>query len=200
LLLDWPIAMIETNPVIQAILNRRSVSPRRLVAPGPDEGEIEQVVQAAVAAPDHGRLRPWRFVRIGADGRDRLATAFADAARELDPGMAEEAIAREAEKAHNAPCLLAIITRIDDENAIAPPTEQWASVGAALQNMLLAAEALGYRAMMVSGRKVHAQSLRKAFGLAGDEHLVGFVSIGTAQAEPPPIERPQARDRLTEWE
>lgn len=191
--------MSEEHPVIHAILNRRSVSPRRLVAPGPDNRQIELIVQVAVAAPDHGRLRHWRFVHIGADGRDRLATAFADAARELDPGMVEDAVAREAEKAHNAPCLLAVIARIDEENPIAPPTEQWASVGAALQNILLAAEALGYRAMMVSGRKVHTQSLQKAFDLAGDEHLVGFVSIGTPSAEPAAIERPQASDRLTEW-
>ncbi|MCV0395738.1 MAG: nitroreductase [Rhizobiaceae bacterium] len=187
------------RPAIEAILRRRSVAPRRLVAPGPDGNGIRLMVQAAVAAPDHGRLRPWRFVLIPDNRRNTLAEAFAAAARELDPDASAETVEREAEKARHGPVLLAVIVRIVADHPVAPASEQWASAGAAVQNMLLAAEDLGFRAMIVSGRKVTATALRKAFGLENDEHLLGFVAVGTPPAEPAPIARPEADERLSIW-
>ena len=173
--------MADQHPVIDAIQNRRSVAPRRLTAPGPDDERLRLIISAALAAPDHARLRPWRFLRIGDKARDQLATIFAEAARELDPGLVD------------------VISRIAEDHPVAPVTEQWASVGAAIQNMLLAAEDLGYRAMIVSGRKVKAERFRQAFGLSQGEHLVGFVAVGTPSAPPSPIERPQVDDHFRDW-
>jgi nitroreductase len=191
--------MIDEHPVIESILRRRSVAPRRLIAPGPDEAAITLMVQAALAAPDHGRLRHWRFVLVPADEREALAKAFGTAARELNPEAPAEMVDREAGKALHGPILLAVIVRIDDEHPVAPASEQWASAGAAVQNMLLAAEDLGFRAMIVSGRKVTAAALRKAFGLAEDEHLLGFVAVGTPSGEPSPIARPDPGEHLSIW-
>lgn len=192
--------MVESNPVLQAIAARRSVAPRRLVPPGPDREQLKLMILAAVAAPDHGRLRPWRFIVIEAGQRAALAAAFAAAARELDPGAAEAAVSREAEKAEHGPCLIAVIARIDPAHAIAPPHEQWASVGAAIQNLLLAAESLGFAAMIVSGRKVGTQALRRAFSLADAEHLVGFVAVGSYEGPAAGSDhRPVPEERLEDW-
>lgn len=191
--------MTDKHPIIAAIQNRRSVAPRRLTAPGPDDEAVRLIISAALAAPDHARLRPWRFLRISDQARDQLATIFAEAARELDSGLVNDALAKEAEKARHGPCLIAAIARIAEDHPVTPVTEQWASVGAAIQNMLLAAEDLGYRAMIVSGKKVKAGRFRQAFGLSDGEHLVGFVAIGTPSAPPSPIERPQVDDYLKDW-
>jgi nitroreductase len=191
--------MPENRPVIDAILARRSVAPRRLVPPGPSGSELRTMVEAAVAAPDHGRLRHWRFVLIPDDRRAALANAFAEAARESDPEIKPEMVEREAEKAHHGPALLAVIVRVKGDHPFAPVNEQWASAGAAIQNFLLAAEAAGYRAMIVSGKKVETQRLRRAFSLGEDEHLIGFIAVGKAMAEPAPIERPTAEDHLSVW-
>jgi nitroreductase len=185
--------------IVNAILQRRSVSPRRLVAPGPDDSQLRLLIEAAAAAPDHGRIHPWRFVAVGERDRAQLAKVFREAAHELDAGATEDALQREAEKAHNAPCLIAVIARIDENHPVAPVTEQWVSVGAALQNILLAAENLGFHAMMVSGRKVTASAMRKAFELAINEHLVGFVSIGSANPEPRDTKRAKVDEVLTSW-
>ena len=189
--------MAQERAVIDAILQRRSVSPRKLSPPGPDSEQLSLIVEAAAAAPDHGRIRPWRFVLI--TDRNALATTFADAARELDPHVSEDLRQREAEKAHHAPCLVGVIARIDKDHAIAPVSEQWVSVGAALQNMLLATEALGFCAMIVSGKKVGTDVLRKGFALSEGEELVGFVAIGTATV--PAKIRQDIRDAsvLTVW-
>jgi nitroreductase len=191
--------MVGQHHVIDAILKRRSVAPRRLTAPGPQEAEVKLIVQAALAAPDHGRLRPWRFVLVRPQDREALAEAFAAAARELDPNAAAEMVDREAEKARHGPVLVAVIVQIAGDHPVAPEAEQWASAGAAVQNMLLAAEDLGFRAMIVSGRKVATTALRKAFDLANDEHLMGFVAIGTPSAESPPITRPEPEAHLSVW-
>lgn len=191
--------MTDGHPVIDAILKRRSVAPRRLVAPGPDETGIRLMVEAALAAPDHGLLRPWRFVFVPGEAREALAQVFAAAAREIDPDANSEMVDREADKARHGPALLAVIVRIVGDHPIAPASEQWASAGAAVQNMLLAAEELGFRAMIVSGRKVTARVLRHSLGLEEDEHLLGFVAVGTPSGGVPDKTRPFPGDRLSTW-
>lgn len=190
--------MAQEHAVIDGILRRRSVPPRKLVAPGPDKDQLSLIVEAATAAPDHGRIRPWRFVVIA--NRNALAAIFSNAARELEPHMSEDLLQREAERAHNAPCLIAVVARIDKGHAIAPPNEQWISVGAALQNILLAAEDLGFHAMIVSGKKVGTDVVRKGFALSDDEELVGFVAIGSATV--PAKDRQDSPDPgvFTEWD
>jgi nitroreductase len=82
---------------------------------------------------------------------------------------------------------------------VAPVNEQWASAEAAVQNMLLAAESLGFGAMIVSGRKVATAALRNAFSLPADEHLMGFIAVGTPSSEPPIVERPAPETHLSTW-
>ncbi len=186
--------MAAHHPIVEAILKRRSVSPRRLTAPGPDEAQLQLLIEAAAAAPDHGRLHPWRFVILRDSDRQALALAFEQAARELDPDVADAAAAREAEKAHHGPCQIAVIARIYPDHPIAPPAEQWISLGAAIQNVLLAAEALGFRAMIVSGRKVRTAVARRTLGVGEQEELVGFIAVGSYEGELPSANRPPAGD------
>lgn len=187
------------NPVLDAICKRRSVAPRKLAAPGPDETCLLRLVEAAIAAPDHGRLRPWRFLAISPDARPKLAEANVAAAREADPDLTQDMAAREIERAGHAPCLLAVIARIDADNASVPVHEQWMSMGAAIQNLLLAAEAEGFAAMIVSGRKVTSRAYRQAFGLEKTEHLAGMIAIGTPLPGQRPREKLNAADFFGHW-
>ena len=70
-------------------------------------GEIVSMLRAAVAAPDHGRLRPWRFLHITDAGRDALGELFAEAKRRKDPGCSLAELERERDRAAprpDAPC------------------------------------------------------------------------------------------------
>jgi nitroreductase len=164
--------------LLRRIWDRRSTAPRHLVAPGPSEDEIRMIVRAASRAPDHMRLKPFRFLVIPAGARESLADVFEAAERELDPGIAGEKLERAREKALHAPTLLAVISRVQERDEV-PEIEQRASAGAALGYVVLAADLLGYGAMAVSGRKVATQAMRRAFGLAGNEALLCFVGVGT---------------------
>ena len=76
------------------IHGRRTVLPKRLAAPGPDAMQLQRILGAAAAAPDHGELLPWRFVIVPDTARTALADAFAQALRERDGTATEEQLAQ----------------------------------------------------------------------------------------------------------
>jgi nitroreductase len=172
------------NPVLEAIHRRRSFSPRYLAAPGPDRHALEAIAGAAAAAPDHGDLGPTRVVEVPDTARPGLAEAFADAALELRPDADAAALAESRARAMGGPTLLAIVARIDPAHDRVPAGEQWISVGAAVQNMLLAAESLGFRGKLLSGARVRSRALRRFFSLGENEHLAAFLALGTPVGEP----------------
>ncbi|WP_038999839.1 nitroreductase family protein [Falsihalocynthiibacter arcticus] len=181
------------------IVRRRSVSPRRLIEPGPSLEQVRTMIDAACAAPDHRRLRPWRFILIRNDQRTMLANLFEVAARETHGTLSEDQTERAREKALNGACLIAVVGIIRDDVSDAPPHEQWVSVGAAVQNILLTATSFGFGSMIVSGDKVKTSALQKGLGLSAIEQFLGFVAVGTVSKQPAPADRPRAEDVFSVW-
>lgn len=185
---------------LDLIYSRRSIAPKRLIAPGPSRGELEAIVRAVESAPDHGALHPFRVIHVADAGRLRLAEVFVEAKRRRMPDASPMMLDRERDKALNAPTLLAICARLRDDVGDIPVAEQLISVGAAIQSLLLAAHALGYGAIVLSGEKTRDPLVRHAFGLAADELLVGFVSIGSiSPSSPPPKNRRALEEYFTTW-
>jgi nitroreductase len=184
------------NPPLAALLGRHSIGPRWMVAPGPTPTQLEQAVQAALRAPNHGRLRPWRMVSVSEAQRPALAALFEQFAR--DSGKSEEDVAIERERAHNGPVLVAWISRINDSVAKVPPHEQWICIGGALANFMNALHFMGYGAKILSGRKCQHPALLQAFCGPG-EQLVGFVCIGTPTRALEPREKDDPQPLLSPW-
>ncbi|AML53354.1 hypothetical protein RC74_20730 [Falsihalocynthiibacter arcticus] len=157
------------------------------------------MIDAACAAPDHRRLRPWRFILIRNDQRTMLANLFEVAARETHGTLSEDQTERAREKALNGACLIAVVGIIRDDVSDAPPHEQWVSVGAAVQNILLTATSFGFGSMIVSGDKVKTSALQKGLGLSAIEQFLGFVAVGTVSKQPAPADRPRAEDVFSVW-
>jgi nitroreductase len=185
--------------VVQAIQARRSVAPRRLHPPGPRDEEICLIADAASAAPDHGALRPTRLIRIRDERREALADVFEAALVDRDPGACRAARRRARDKARNGAVLVAIVARITRRHPAVPESEQWISVGAALQNVLLTIEALGYRGMIVSGPPARSRVVQEALALNTGERLVGFVAMGTPAETQKPSPPRCGRDLMTTW-
>jgi len=159
---------------------RINVSPRRLVAPGPQEAQLDALLSLAAAAPDHGQLAPWRFVLVPAAARQRLGEAFGCALKERDPLASDEDITKAIEKAHRAPMVLTAIVRLAGEQDIEiPALERAVSFGAAIQNVLLGAHAMGFGAGLTSGKAMWSRSVRDLFELDPHEHAVCCINIGT---------------------
>ena len=162
---------------LQALLGRYSVGPKYLIAPGPDDAQLRLMVEAALRAPDHGQLLPFRFKVVRSDAaKARMAALFAAAARRA--GKDEAGCALDAERALRPPLTVAVLARIDLGHPQVPAHEQWVGVGGALSNFLTAAHLLGFGGKMLSGAKVRDADIVAAFCAPG-ETLLGWIALGT---------------------
>lgn len=169
---------------------RRHVTLRRLLAPGPDETALERIFAGAAQAPDHGVLQPWRFILIPAERRPELGAAFAEALAQRDPGADEGARAAAHEKAFHAPCLVAAVLVDDPAAATVPVTEKLVSLGCAVQNTLLLAQALGFSSGLASGMALESGAMRRLLRLLPHEQAICFIGFGTGNAAKAPRTRP----------
>ena len=160
---------------IGMLLTRHSVGPKHLSSPGPTTGELRVAFAAALRAPDHGKLVPFRFVVIRDDGLARLAELFVDYGRRC--GKSDEELVRERERAVQAPVVIAIVARVDS-SADVPSHEQWIAVGGAVANVLNALHFMGFGAKALSGLRASDPEIARAFCGKG-EQLVGWISVGT---------------------
>ncbi len=176
----------DTKQALQALLTRYSVGPKHLMEPGPDDEHLALMVQAALRAPDHGELLPYRFKAVRGAARQQMAELFAAAARAA--GKDEAGAALDAERALRPPVSVAVVARLDMGHPQVPVHEQWAAIGGALANFLNAAHLLGYGGKMLSGAKVRDPGLAAAFCEPG-EILVGWIALGT------PLRRPAGPSR-----
>ena len=143
----------------------------------PTKEHLEQVLKSAVRAPDHGRLRPWRFMLIEGEQRHKFGELLAASALRRVPALSEGDLQRERDKALRAPLIIVTACRVVPGTKV-PAVEQLLAVGAATQNILLALHALGYVAAWKTGEAAYDPELKKALGLAADDHIVGFVYTG----------------------
>jgi nitroreductase len=187
-----------TNPTIDLLLTRRSISANSLGEPGPSDSEITQILTAAARVPDHKKLVPWRFLLFQGDARKAFGEVLAAACRaeENDPGQFRLEI--EANRFLRAPLVIAVISRVV-KNSAAPEWEQILSAGAACQNLIVAATALGFGAQWITEWCAYSQGVRSALKLADNERVAGFVYIGTAKETPEERERPALADIVADW-
>ncbi len=193
--IEAPFGLAEASGLPSWLVDRRSVAVKRLGPPAPRADERDLILSAALTAPDHNALRPWRLVLCEAESREHLADLFVAAKLALNPAASALELEREREKAERPPLLLALIAAPQPDPRV-PQAEQIASAGAALQSILLAAQALGYGAIILSGSRCQAAPVRAALGVAAGEHLLGFISIGSIVDTPRLASRPELRDVL----
>lgn len=183
---------------IDTLLERRSA--KTLTDPAPDDGALDLLLACAARAPDHGRLRPWRFIVIRGAARAGLGELMAGQLRRKLPAAGAEALQRERQKALRAPLILAVAA-VCDPAARIPAIEQILAAGAAAQNIMLAAPALGFGAMWKTGDAAYDDTVKAALGLDARDAIVGFLYLGTAPADAvPPPARADWQDRVSYWD
>lgn len=164
----------------ELISSRQNLSPKRLVDPGPDPQQLEALLSLAAAAPDHGLLTPWRFIIVPSEQRHRLAEAFALALVDRDPGATLEQMESAREKAYRAPLLMVAIACLGPREPDIAPLERMVSMGAAIQNVLLGAHAMGFGAGLTSGRAMASPRMAALCSVREREVPVCCINIGTA--------------------
>jgi nitroreductase len=186
---------------LDVLFRRRSIG--RLTEPAPSDSELETILRAAAAAPDHGELRPWRFVVLRGEAKEAFGSVLAEAylrrvaAVGAEPEPAK--LAKERTKLGRAP-LVIVVAAVHVHSDKIPWDDQVGSANAAAQNALLAATALGYGSMWRTGDPVFDPHVKAAVGLTEHDAIVGFLYIGTPHegGEKPPNE-PSLDGLVVEW-
>lgn len=169
---------------IDALLNRASVG--RLTEPAPSADQLEVMFQAAQRAPDHGQLRPWRFLVLEGAGRERLGEVLAQAASAKGGEVNQAAIDKARGMPLRAPMVVVAIARLQEHPKV-PRSEQALAAGCATHGLILAAHALGVGAIWRTGELSYSPHVAQALGLVEGEQIIGFIYLGTPEKGPKPI-------------
>ena len=186
-----------TTP-LSLLRTRRSGKPRDLIAPGPDAGQLHEILEIALRTPDHGKLAPWRFVIVPDDKRESLAALLEDAYRREKPDAGRLELEAMRQFAYQAPTLVVALSDPVAGSKI-PVWEQQLSSGAAIMNLLHASHALGFAAGWLTGWPAYNEDVRKAFA-HGEERLAGFIFIGTPGRPQEERPRPEYEKIVSIWD
>jgi nitroreductase len=159
-----------------AVQTRTSAA--RLAEPGPGLEDLKRLLGAAERAPDHGRLRPWRLIVLEGAAREAFTAAAAEAKRARLPDLTAEQLAAERDKMNRSPTIVVVGCAVNREQTKVPEIEQVVAVGAAAQNMFLAAHDLGYGVMWKTGAAAYDPRVKATVGLRPDDHIVAIMHLG----------------------
>lgn len=187
---------------LEVIRARRSIG--RLIDPAPSDSELTQILEAGAAAPDHGELKPWRFIVLRGDAKDAfgevLAGAYVARVKAVGGEPTDGQLKKERTKLGRAP-LVVVVCAVNQHSEEIPWIEQVLAAGAAVQNMSLAATALGYASMWRTGPAAYDKRILHAFGLRDDDAIVGFLYLGTpVEGRELPPHEPSLDGVVSEWQ
>jgi nitroreductase len=178
--------------VFEAIHNRHS---HGKVKPDPVPRElIERLLHAAVQAPNHYKVRPWRFVVLTGEGLGKLGDVMAASQQERHPDFPLEAFEKCRVLPLRAPVVIAVGVDKPSEAKVLE-IENICAAAAAAQNLLLAAHALGLGAKWRTDIWARDAKVKEFLGFSPDQHIIGFIYIGYPEFESEPAPRPSFEDR-----
>ncbi len=187
-----------SSSALELLLTRRSVVANNLGEPGPDAVQLHQILTAAARVPDHKKLVPWRFILFEGEARADFGNVLSQACKAAEEDAGEARLETEAGRFLRAPVVIAVISRTRDVPAV-PEWEQILSAGAVCQNLLHAANALGFSAQWITEWYAFDDMVRGALGLDDNERVAGFVYIGTAREAPGERDRPDLDAIVSRW-
>ncbi|MBL8090676.1 MAG: nitroreductase [Anaerolineales bacterium] len=158
---------------------------------------IEKILSAAVQAPNHYKVRPWRFVVLTGDGRKKLGDVFAASFLERNPATPPEGLDKTRALPLRAPVVIAVAADKPSEPKVIE-IENISATSAAAYIMLVTANALGLGAIIRTGEWARDPKVKQFLGFDADQHIIGFIYIGYPEVKPEPYVRVGFEDR-TVW-
>ncbi|SEI72140.1 Nitroreductase [Allopseudospirillum japonicum] len=179
---------------LELLLTRNSMP--RLVAPAPDDSTMQHLYQAGLRAPDHGCLRPWRFIEFQGQALQQLGEYFVQAQQQEQAQTTPAQLEKTRQMCTRAP-MLVLVVAVCQSHPKVPEVEQLMSAACAAHGILLAAHALGWGAMWRTGWLTYSPSLHQSLSLQAHEKLVGFLYLGTPAGAYKPLPGHQITDFVT---
>lgn len=163
---------------LELLVNRQSQP--RLKEPAPDGEALANIKKAALRAPDHALLQPWKFIVCEGNGRKKLGDLFEQAAIASD--MSERDIERAPELPLRAPMVIIAVMKYKEHPKV-PWVEQVASAACAIHAMQMAAVAQGFQGIWRTGAYAQDDNLKESLFLEEQDEIVGFLYLGTPAAD-----------------
>ena len=182
---------------LKAIHTRTSSN--NLIEPAPTKEEMDLVYKAALRAPDHAWLRPWRFIQVTGESRHVLSDAFLKTAEKLKGQISQELKEKYKTSPFRAPMVVVLISEITEHPKV-PSIEQILSVGAAAQNILLALHDMGYGAIWRTGSMAFNEFISASLKLKETSEVVGYLYIGSVVGEQKKIPDLSIEDFVIIWD
>lgn len=186
------------SPALQALDARRSVPAKQLGEPGPDPDTLLRMLASAVRVPDHGKLVPYRFLRIVGDARHSLGAFLAERSQQRDPQVAQAQLDKDRQRFSHAPVIITVVAS-PRPNPKVPEQEQLMTAGCVCFALLQAAQALGFGAQWLTAWMAFDPAVHAHLGLAEGERIAGFIHIGTPKTAAPERDRPDPAALLQDW-
>lgn len=181
---------------IDFLLQRNSAP--MLTEPAPSGEALQRLFEAAMRAPDHGNLKPWRFITVEGDRRTDLGELFAVAASQRNGDLTAEQLERFVAQPLRAPLLVVVVCQ-PVEHPKVPQIEQEYAAACAAFALLLAAEAEGFAGIWRTGDNAYDETVARGLGLNGDESIIGFMYLGSRRGEPKKVPQHDLSKHISAW-
>lgn len=165
------------------LLNR--ISNPQLTAPAPSNTQLDFILKAAMAVPDHGAIQPWQFTVVQGDGLQRLSDIFVAT---LSENVEQAKRDKTAKMPFRAPCIIVVSTRYQQHPKV-PKEEQLVAAGCATHAMQMAAFSQGLGAMWRTGDLAYNEQVKAGLSIKSDDDIVGFLYLGTPAKQLPKKQR-----------
>ena len=189
----------EIDTFMQVLKSRRTILPKRLVAPGPNASQLATLYEAAATAPDHDQILPWRFIVFPESSRRSLGELFAQALLERDADATPEQMEQAREKAMRSPLLILLVVDGARGDLDVDLNERILSAGCAVQNILCVATSMGFGSALTSGKAMKSRVFKNGLGLSSNDHAICFISVGTIGSSKAGKVRPTSNQFVSIW-
>lgn len=185
--------------IFEVIEKRRSQA--HLLHRSVEQETIEKVLSAALWAPNHHRTEPWHFFVFQNDARQKLADAIMENFHrdnpDATPQQIEKAQKKNPRRIMEAP--LVVVVSSDAGKDKMETLENYAACACAVQNILLAAEALGLGAYWRTGDGAYTSpnAVKELLELPEDATLVAFLLMGYSEQSTKIATRKPLTEKLT---
>ena len=190
-----------SEEMLTTLLRRRSLTVKDMVEPGPNKDELEVILTIGSRVPDHKKQVPWRFLTIQGDARNKAGEKLRSLFQKNNPDADDDLLNFEQNRLTRAPLIIAVVSTASPNNPKnVPEWEQILTAGAVCQNILLAANALGYAGQWLSEWYAYDDEFLSHLGLSTEERIAGFIYVGTATKEPAERGRPDIKELTQKWQ
>ena len=183
---------------LAALDARLSVPAIQLQAPGPDDATLLRLLRSAVRVPDHGKRVPFRYITLRDEARKVFGERLAERHHVVDPDVSAAVLDKDRSRWLHAPVIVVAVARLGPDAKI-PERERLLTAGCTCFALLQAAQAVGFRGCWLTGWAAYDREVDRMLGLQDDEHVIGFIHLGTPKIDVPERERPDPADLLVQW-